>query len=230
MKTFSASTIFGAFFVSLHFILTNHSSLPMTDTYKTITQPVTDIIYKDKSSKFIGYLYPITTEEEVKMHLEAVKKEHFSARHWCYAYQLGKEQFTYRANDDGEPSGTAGLPIYRQIQSFELTNVLLIVVRYFGGIKLGVGGLITAYKTTAQLTLQEAEIEERTIDLTYKIVFDYKDMNKVMKIIKDRNLTVVSQTLELNCTLLVEVRKAETSYVEQLFEQLYEVTIKKLEN
>ena len=94
----------------------------MTDTYKTITQPVTDIIYKDKSSKFIGYLYPITTEEEVKMHLEAIKKEHFSARHWCYAYQLGKEQFTYRANDDGEPSGTAGLPIYRQIQSFELTN------------------------------------------------------------------------------------------------------------
>ena len=102
-------------------------------------------------------------------------------------------------------------------------------MRYFGGIKLGVGGLITAYKTTAQLTLQEAEIEERTIDLTYKIVFDYKDMNKVMKIIKDRNLTVVSQTLELNCTLLVEVRKAEVSYVEQLFEQLYEVTITLIE-
>ena len=187
-------------------------SLPMTDTYKTITQPVTNIIYKDKSSTFIGYLSPITTEEEVKMHLEAVKKEHF-----------------YKANDDGEPSGTAGLPIYRQIQSFEVTNVLLIVVRYFGGIKLGVSGLITAYKTTAQLTLQEAEIEERTIDLTYKIVFDYKDMNKVMKIIKDRNLTIVSQTLELNCTLLVEVRKAEVSYVEQLFEQLYEVTITLIE-
>ena len=102
-------------------------------------------------------------------------------------------------------------------------------LRYFGGIKLGVSGLITAYKTTAQLTLQEAEIEERTIDLTYQIVFDYKDMNKVMKIIKDRNLTIVSQTLELNCTLLVEVRKAEASYVEQLFEQLYEVTITPIE-
>ena len=202
----------------------------MTDTYKTISQPVTDIIYKDKSSKFIGYLYPITTEEEVKKHLEAVKKEHFSARHWCYAYQLGKEHSTYRANDDGEPSGTAGLPIYRQIQSFELTNVLLIVVRYFGGIKLGVSGLITAYKTTAQLTLQEAEIEERTIDLTYKIVFDYKDMNKVMKIIKDRNLAIISQTMEMNCTLLIEVHKAEASYMEQLFQQLYEVTIEKLED
>jgi len=202
----------------------------MKDIYRTIIKPVTDIIYKDKSSKFIGYLYPVTTEKEVKKYLEAVKKEHFSARHWCYAYQLGKEHFTYRANDDGEPSGTAGLPIYRQIQSFELTNLLLIVVRYFGGIKLGVGGLITAYKTTAQLTLQEAEIEERTIDLTYQIVFDYKDMNKVMKIIKDRNLTIVSQSLEMNCILLVEVRKAEASYMEQLFQQLYEVTIEKLED
>ena len=202
----------------------------MKDTYRTIIKPVTDIIYKDKSSKFIGYLYPVTTEKEVKKYLEAVKKEHFSARHWCYAYQLGKEHFTYRANDDGEPSGTAGLPIYRQIQSFELTNVLLIVVRYFGGIKLGVGGLITAYKTTAQLTLQEAEIEERTIGFTYRIIFDYKDINKIMKIIKDRNLTIVSQSLEMNCILLVEVRKAEASYMEQLFQQLYEVTIEKLED
>ncbi len=202
----------------------------MKDTYRTIIKPVTDIIYKDKSSKFIGYLYPVTTEKEVKKYLEAVKKEHFSARHWCYAYQLGKEHFTYRANDDGEPSGTAGLPIYRQIQSFELTNVLLIVVRYFGGIKLGVSGLITAYKTTAQLTLQEAEIEERTIGFTYRIIFDYKDINKIMKIIKDRNLTIVSQSLEMNCILLVEVRKAEASYMEQLFQQLYEVTIEKLED
>ncbi len=202
----------------------------MKDTYRTIIKPVTDIIYKDKSSKFIGYLYPVTTEKEVKKYLEAVKKEHFSARHWCYAYQLGKEHFTYRANDDGEPSGTAGLPIYRQIQSFELTNVLLIVVRYFGGIKLGVNGLITAYKTTAQLTLQEAEIEERTIGFTYRIIFDYKDINKIMKIIKDRNLTIVSQSLEMNCILLVEVRKAEASYIEQLFQQLYEVTIEKLED
>ena len=183
-----------------------------------------------KKSRFICHIKRVTTEDEARNFIQAVKKEHYKATHNCSAFILGERSEMKRSSDDGEPSGTAGLPIYRQIQSFELTNVLLIIVRYFGGIKLGVSGLITAYKTTAQLTLQEAEIEERTIDLTYKIVFDYKDMNKVMKIIKDRNLTIVSQTMEMNCTLLIEVRKAEASYVEQLFEQLYEVTIEKLED
>ena len=112
------------------------------DTYNTIENAVENILFKEKNSKFIGYAYPITSENEVKTHLENLKKEHFSARHWCYAYQIGTETLRFRANDDGEPSNSAGMPIYGQIQSFEITNVLIVVVRYFGGVKLGVGGLI----------------------------------------------------------------------------------------
>ena len=203
--------------------------IEIKDSYWTIAGE-SEGNYSEKRSKFLSFAYPVTTEEEALRHVASVRSLYYDARHVCWAYRLGADGDTTRANDDGEPSGTAGKPILGIITSLGLTEVIVLVVRYFGGIKLGVSGLITAYKTTAQLTLQEAEIEERTIDLTYKIIFDYKDMNKVMKIIKDRNLTIVSQTLELNCTLLVEVRKAEASYVEQLFEQLYEVTIEKLED
>ncbi|MDO4880590.1 MAG: YigZ family protein [Capnocytophaga sp.] len=201
----------------------------MTDTYRTLTQNVSEIIFKDKSSKFIGYAFPVNSEEEIKNHLENIKKEHFSARHWCYAWQLGKENKRYRANDDGEPSGTAGLPIYGQIQSYDLTNILLIVVRYFGGIKLGVSGLINAYKTTAQMTLQEAKIEERTIDIPYEIHFEYKNMNKVMKILKEKNVNVVNQKLEMDCRVYINVRKGDAQQIEDIFSQLYEVEIKKIE-
>lgn len=201
----------------------------ITDTYRTLTQNVSEIIFKDKSSKFIGYAFPVNSEEEIKNHLENIKKEHFSARHWCYAWQLGKENKRYRANDDGEPSGTAGLPIYGQIQSYDLTNILLIVVRYFGGIKLGVSGLINAYKTTAQMTLQEAKIEERTIDIPYEIHFEYKNMNKVMKILKEKNVNVVNQKLEMDCRVYINVRKGDAQQIEDIFSQLYEVEIKKIE-
>lgn len=130
-----------------------------TDTYKTIDLPTEEVLFKEKHSKFFGYVFPIRTEEEVKPILDAIKKQHHSARHWCYAWQLGVEnQIQYRANDDGEPNNSAGMPIYGQIQSFEITNVLVIVVRYFGGIKLGVGGLISAYKNTAQMALEQADI------------------------------------------------------------------------
>lgn len=200
------------------------------DTYRTIKNPISEVVFKDKSSKFLGYAFPISSEDEAKQYLEIVKKEHFSARHWCYAWQLGKDKKQYRANDDGEPNGTAGLPIYGQILSFDFTNVLVIVVRYFGGIKLGVGGLINAYKTTAQLTLQEAIVEERTINQIFEIKFDYKNMNKVMRIIKERNLSVISQKMELNCYILVEVRKAEVSRVLETFNQMYEVSIIEKEN
>ncbi|GIZ14607.1 IMPACT family protein [Capnocytophaga catalasegens] len=200
------------------------------DTYRTIKNPISEVVFKDKSSKFLGYAFPISSEDEAKQYLEIVKKEHFSARHWCYAWQLGKDKKQYRANDDGEPNGTAGLPIYGQILSFDFTNVLVIVVRYFGGIKLGVGGLINAYKTTAQLTLQEAIVEERTINQIFEIKFDYKNMNKVMRIIKERNLSVISQKMELNCYILIEVRKAEVSRVLETFNQMYEVSIIEKEN
>lgn len=196
------------------------------DTYKTITAPVSEVVFKDKSSKFLGYAFPINSENDIKPLLDAIKKEHFSARHWCYAWQIGKEKKQYRANDDGEPNGTAGLPIYGQIQSFDLTDILVVVVRYFGGIKLGVGGLINAYKTTAQLTLQQTDIEERTINSILKIRFDYKTMNKVMRIIKENNLTIIDQKLEMDCCIFLEVRKRETNRIHEIFNQLYEVSVK----
>lgn len=199
------------------------------DTYKTIEYAVENILFKEKNSKFIGYAYPITSENEVKIHIENLKKEHFSARHWCYAYQIGTENIKFRANDDGEPSNSAGMPIYGQIQSFEITNVLLVVVRYFGGVKLGVGGLISAYKTTAQLTLEEANIIEKTIDKLFKLTFDYKNMNKVMRIIKEKNLEIINQKMELNCEVVIATRKKNAKAVFDIFSTLFEIDIKEVE-
>ena len=197
------------------------------DTYKTILTPSEEVLFKEKNSKFFGYAFPVANEEEVKIELERLKKQHFSAKHWCYAYQLGTEKISFRANDDGEPTNSAGMPIYGQIQSFEVTNVLVVVVRYFGGVKLGVGGLISAYKTTAQMALENAEIIEKTIDLYYTIVFDYKNMNKVMRIIKEKNLEIVTQKLELNCEIKVATRKKNAETIFNIFSSLFEVSIKK---
>lgn len=199
------------------------------DTYNTIDTAVENILFKEKNSKFIGYAYPITSENEVKTHIENLKKDHFSARHWCYAYQIGTETFKFRANDDGEPSNSAGMPIYGQIQSFEITNVLIVVVRYFGGVKLGVGGLISAYKTTAQLTLEEANIIEKTIDKHFKITFDYKNMNKVMRIIKEKNLDIVNQKMELNCEIEIATRKKNAKTIFDIFSTLFEIKIEEIE-
>ena len=198
------------------------------DTYKTIASSVQEVIFKEKSSKFLGYAFPVTSEEEIKAHLEAVKKEHFSARHWCYAWQLGHgTNQRYRANDDGEPNNTAGIPIYGQIQSFELTNILVIVVRYFGGIKLGVGGLVQAYRTTAQLTLQEAEIEEKLITEELRIRFEYPLMNKVMRVVKEQNLNITQQLLTENCGLHLTIRQSDYQRMQELFENIYGVLIVK---
>ena len=198
------------------------------DTYKTIASSVQEVIFKEKSSKFLGYAFPVTSEEEIKAHLEAVKKEHFSARHWCYAWQLGHgTNQRYRANDDGEPNNTAGIPIYGQIQSFELTNILVIVVRYFGGIKLGVGGLVQAYKTTAQLTLQEAEIEEKLITEELRIRFEYPLMNKVMRVVKEQNLNITQQLLTEDCELHLAIRQSDYQRMQELFENIYGVLIVK---
>ncbi len=135
-----------------------------TDIYRTISKPSEKVLFKDKNSKFFGYAFPIKTETGVKNRLEVLKKEHHAARHWCYAYQVGTETVNFRTNDDGEPNNSAGQPIYGQIQSFEVTNILIVVVRYYGGIKLGVGGLINAYKTTAQMALEASTIIEKTIN------------------------------------------------------------------
>ncbi|WP_314753545.1 YigZ family protein [Capnocytophaga sputigena] len=198
------------------------------DTYKTIASSVQEVIFKEKSSKFLGYAFPVTSEEEIKAHLEEVKKAHFSARHWCYAWQLGYgTNQRYRANDDGEPNNTAGIPIYGQIQSFELTNILVIVVRYFGGIKLGVGGLVQAYKTTAQLTLQEAKIEEKLITEELRIRFEYPLMNKVMRVVKEQNLNITQQLLTENCELHLAIRQSDYQRMQELFENIYGVLIVK---
>lgn len=197
------------------------------DTYKTIVRATTPALFKDRGSKFYGYAFPVASEEEIKEHIEVLKKEHHTARHWCYAWQLGKEYESYRVNDDGEPSNSAGAPIYGQLQSFDVTNVLVVVVRYFGGTKLGVGGLIQAYKTAAQMALESAKIVKRTIDISFKLIFEYPAMNKVMRIIKDENLTIVSQTMELNCVFIISVRKKDAIRIFELFDNTYKVQIKK---
>jgi uncharacterized YigZ family protein len=198
------------------------------DTYKTIEIATEGILFKEKNSKFFGYAYPVLNEDNVKQHLETLKKEHHSARHWCYAYQLGTETIVYRANDDGEPNNSAGMPIYGQIQSFDVTNILIVVVRYFGGVKLGVGGLISAYKTTAQLTLEASTIIEKTINIEYLISFDYKNMNTVMRIIKEKNLNIINQHFELDCRITISVRKNDAESVFENFNNLFEIGIKEI--
>ena len=199
--------------------------MEVKDTYKTITRPSKEVLFKDKNSKFFGYSFPVTSEDEVKSAIENLKKQHHSARHWCYAYQIGTENMNYRANDDGEPNNSAGMPIYGQIQSFDLTNILIVVVRYFGGVKLGVGGLINAYKTTAQLALENSKIITKTINIDYLIKFDYKNMNKVMRIIKEKQLNVIDQKLELDCQIRISVRKRDAKSIFTIFEHLFEIEI-----
>ena len=194
--------------------------ISIIDTYLTVELEKGDILYKEKGSKFIGYVFPVTNENDVKTHIEELKKKHHSARHWCYAWRLGIEQIIYRANDDGEPNNSAGQPIYGQLLSKNITNVLLVVVRYFGGTKLGVGGLINAYKTTAKLTLDESLIIERTIDVNFQITFEYKDMNKIMRIIKENNLKTLTKKMELKCEFLISVRKKNARKVENYFKDL----------
>lgn len=198
----------------------------MTDTYKTIASPSEETLFKEKNSKFFGYAFPVTTEDEVKNHLDILRKQHYGAVHYCYAFQIGTEKIQFRANDDGEPSNTAGAPIYGQIQSFGITNILVVVVRYFGGIKLGVGGLISAYRTSAQMAIEASEIAEKTINIHFIITFDYKNMNKVMRIIKEKNLQIISQKMELGCEIEISIRKKNAEMIFDIFNNLYEIMIK----
>ena len=205
------------------------------DTYNTIEFPSSEVLFKEKNSKFFGYAYPIQSEDEVKPLIEILRKQHPNAGHFCYAYQIGAETITYRANDDGEPSNTAGTPIYGQIQSFSVTNVLIVVVRIFGGVKLGVGGLISAYKATAQMVLETCEIIEKTINIHYSITFDYKNMNKVMRVIKEKRLEIVTQEMEINedsglpiGKIEIKTRKKNAEMVFDIFNLMFEIDIKRL--
>ncbi|MGQ3678188.1 IMPACT family protein [Tenacibaculum discolor] len=199
------------------------------DTYKTITKPSEETLFKDRNSKFFGYAFPVFSEEDIKERLEELRKQHHTARHHCYAWQLGTEKIRFRANDDGEPSNSAGQPIYGQIQSFDVTNILIVSVRYFGGTKLGVGGLINAYRTSAQLALEASVIVEKTIDIHYKLKFGYDMMNKVQRIIKERNIDIINQKLELDCEYTISVRKKEAESVFEVFDNLFKVEVKEIE-
>lgn len=203
--------------------------MELKDTYRTIDAPSEEILFKEKNSKFYGYAFPVSKEEEIKTHLEHLKKRHFGAVHFCYAYQIGTDNITFRANDDGEPSNSAGMPIYGQIQSFELTNVLVVVVRFFGGIKLGVGGLISTYKTAAQMTLEASAIIEKTINIRFVITFDYKNINKIMRIIKEKNLEIISQKMELSCKIEIAARKKNAEMIFSIFDTMFEISINKID-
>jgi len=202
--------------------------LEIKDTFKTIASASTEILFKEKNSKFFGCAFPVTAEDEIKLHLDKLRKKHFGAGHFCYAFQLGTHTLFFRVNDDGEPSNSAGMPIYGQIQSFGLTNILVVVVRFFGGVKLGVGGLISAYKTAAQMALEESVILEKTIDVQFQISFDYKNMNKVMRIIKEKNLEIISQQMEESCQIKIATRKKNAKIIFDIFFNLFEIEIKKI--
>ncbi len=195
------------------------------DTYKTITRP-SEGLFKDRGSKFIARAYPVLSEDEVKQRLEELRKEFHDARHHCYAYQLGVDKSAYRINDDGEPSGTAGRPIFGQIQSFDLTNVLIVVVRYFGGTKLGVSGLINAYKTASKEALEASNIITKTINEIYLVKFKYPEMNEVMRILKENNLTPFDQKFELDCELKFSVRKLKANEIYEKYSHLRSINIK----
>ena len=200
----------------------------MKDSYKTIEERSKETLIKDKNSKFYGYAFPVLNESDVKLAIDNLKKKHHTARHFCYAWQLGTETIRFRANDDGEPNNSAGMPIYGQIQAFDVTNILIVSVRYFGGTKLGVGGLIQAYKNSAQITLEASIIIEKTIDVVYALYFEYDLMNKVMRVVKENNLKITDQKLELNCKFHVSVRKKEAKNIFEIFDNIFKLSIKKL--
>ena len=198
------------------------------DTYKTILTSSEEVLFKEKNSKFFGYAFPVDSESAIKPIIDSLRKQHPHAVHYCFAYQMGTDNVLYRANDDGEPSNTAGMPIYGQIQSFGVTNILVVIVRIFGGVKLGVGGLISAYRTAAQMTLESAEIIEKTIDIHFQIAFDYKNINKVMRVIKEKGVEIVSQKMEMSCEIEILTRKKNAEMIFDIFNTMFEVEIKQL--
>jgi uncharacterized YigZ family protein len=195
------------------------------DTYRTIQKPCEGIFY-DRGSKFLAYAYPLSAEIELKGILTQLKSEHPKANHHCWAIRLGIDRSVFRINDDGEPSGTAGRPILNTLLSRDLTNITVIVVRYFGGTLLGVPGLINAYKTATEESLKQTVIIEKTINDIYTVQFDYLQMNEVMKIIKDDNLAVVTQFFDNDCSIQVSVRKTIVNRVLAKFNKLNGITVK----
>lgn len=196
------------------------------DFYHSIHTVIEPSFFKEKGSKFYGFALPVRNEDEVREALDTVKKQHYSARHWCYAYRLGMNGEIYRVNDDGEPNNSAGQPIYGQILAKDLTNILVVVVRYFGGVKLGVGGLIQAYKTSAQMILNEVEIIDYPIEKEIQIRFNYDQMNKVMRLIKESNLRIAKQEMHMDCLMTIAVVQSQYELVLEQLSQNHHLTIK----
>lgn len=193
------------------------------DTYKTI-EKLSEGQYSEKRSKFLAFAMPVENEEEAKELVKSYTKKYYDARHCCYAYMLGADRLTFRSNDNGEPSGTAGKPILGQINSYELTNILIIVIRYFGGIKLGTSGLIVAYRTAARNAIESSVIIERTIEAKITFYFEYPFMNSVMRIIKETNATILDSSYDSDCRMTLAIRaslmpllKSRLEHVESLY-------------
>jgi len=191
-----------------------------SDSYFTVVRPG-EGIYKDRGSKFLAFARPVKTESEIKEHLQLLRKEHPSANHHCYAWRLGADKAAYRANDDGEPSNSAGKPILAQLQSKDLTNVLVVVVRYFGGTLLGVSGLINAYKNAAADVLSQSEIEEKFILFEYKIEFDFYALSQVMRLLKEYEAKILSNAYEEKNQIIFQVKKMYSEKLESKFGELY---------
>lgn len=197
----------------------------MEDSYLTIAAPVAGILFKEKNSKFFGYAYPFSSADQLKPILEDLRKQHPNAGHYCFAFRIGTGEIYERANDDGEPANTAGAPILGQIRSLELTNVLVVSIRYFGGIKLGVGGLISAYRKSAQMTLEEAVTENREIRICFRLTFGYEQLNRVMRIIREKQLQIESQQMEMNCQVEISARRSEGPNIPGYFNAVTNLTL-----
>ncbi len=192
------------------------------DTYFTIEKPG-EGIFRDRGSKFIGYAYPISSDQDIKDIVAKLKQEHPKANHHCWAMRWSTDRSVFRLNDDGEPSGTAGRPILNTLLSRNLTNVAVVVVRYFGGTLLGVPGLINAYRTAAELALNETKVIEKTVNDVYTILFDYLQMNEVMRIVKEDNLEVLKQQFDNSCQLIVSIRKMQVNHTLDRIQKLSSV-------
>ena len=196
----------------------------MKDTYRTISGE-SEGIFKDKGSKFLSFAYPVEFVEDTKEIIAGLKKQYHDARHHCYAYRIGNENDSYRMNDDGEPSGTAGKPIYGQILSNELTNILIVVVRYFGGTLLGTSGLINAYRNAATDAIGNAEIVTKTIEETLTLNFDYADINKVMRIFREEKLEQLNPVYDERCEISFKVRTSNTQRIKKRLETIPSLTV-----
>ena len=198
------------------------------DTYLTIANESKGL-FKDKGSKFISFAFPVSSVEDTQRIIKGLKKEYHDARHHCYAYMLGSGYSEFRANDDGEPSGTAGKPILGQIRSYDLTNIMIVVIRYFGGTLLGVGGLINAYKNASVEAIENNEIIEKLIEDKVSVSFEYPNMNNVMQILKQFDLKPSSQKFEIDCNIIIDVRKTVTEQIVSALDKIYGVDVEIIE-